>query len=151
MKVIITRSGGSGISVMHLIEGADPAEEVGKWAGIHGQPLDWTVVPDSFVLPDDREFRGAWEFDHRKKRISINLEKARDIRRDQLRAERVELFERLDIAYGRADEAGDAAAKKEVAAERQRLRDITNDPRLDAATQLEHLREVTISVTQDDQ
>jgi hypothetical protein len=56
--------------------------------------------------------------------ITINFDKAVNITKDRLRAERAPLLQKLDVDYQRADEAADAVKKAEVAAEKQRLRDL---------------------------
>lgn len=65
--------------------------------------------------------------------ITIDMRRARALRREQLRAERAPLLAELDIAYLRAIEAADLPEQQRIAAEKARLRDITQDPRLDAA------------------
>jgi len=72
--------------------------------------------------------------------ITINIDKAKAITKDRLRAERAPLLQKLDVDYQRADEAADAAKKAEVVAEKQRLRDITQ--LADAATTLEELKDL---------
>ena len=72
--------------------------------------------------------------------ITVNLNKAKAITKDRLRAERTPLLQKLDVDYQRADEAADAAKKAEVVAEKQRLRDITQ--LADAATTLEELKDL---------
>jgi hypothetical protein len=74
--------------------------------------------------------------------ITINFDKAVDITKDRLRAERAPLLQKLDVDYQRADEAADAVKKAEVAAEKQRLRDITQ--LADAATTLEELKDLKV-------
>ena len=55
--------------------------------------------------------------------ITVNLNKAKDITKDRLRAERKPLLEALDVQFQRALEtSADTAA---IVAEKQRLRDIT--------------------------
>jgi hypothetical protein len=55
--------------------------------------------------------------------ITINLDKAKAITKDRLRAERTPLLQAQDVAFQRALESGaDTAA---IVAEKQRLRDIT--------------------------
>jgi hypothetical protein len=67
--------------------------------------------------------------------ISINLNKAKEIKKDQLRAERAPLLQAQDVAFQRAlEEGADTAA---IVAEKQRLRDIT-----DLADQAETLDEL---------
>lgn len=55
--------------------------------------------------------------------ITINLDKAKEITKDRLRAERKPLLEAKDVEFQRALEAG--ADTAEIVAAKQRLRDIT--------------------------
>lgn len=57
--------------------------------------------------------------------IGINIDKAKDIKRDHFRSARKPLLEALDVAFVRALESGDAAAQASIAAEKQALRDVT--------------------------
>ena len=72
--------------------------------------------------------------------IKINFDKAKAITKDRLRLERAPLLQKLDVEYQRADEAADATKKAEVAAEKQRLRDITK--LADQAKNLEELKKL---------
>jgi fibronectin type 3 domain-containing protein len=74
--------------------------------------------------------------------IKINMTKAREIKRDQLRAERKPLLEQLDVEFMRAQEQGDQAKADEIAAKKQALRDVTADPAIDAATTPDELKAV---------
>jgi hypothetical protein len=56
--------------------------------------------------------------------IIIDIDKAKDITKDRLRAERKPLLEAQDVAFQRALESG--ADTSAIVAEKQRLRDITN-------------------------
>ena len=56
--------------------------------------------------------------------ITINLDKAKAITKDRLRAERTPLLLAQDVAFQRALEEG--ADTTAIVAEKQRLRDITN-------------------------
>jgi len=70
--------------------------------------------------------------------ITINLDKAKAITKDRLRAERAPLLQAQDVAFQRAiEEAKDTTA---IVAEKQRLRDITQ--LADQATTLEQLKEL---------
>ena len=75
--------------------------------------------------------------------IIVNVNKAKEITKDRLRAERVPLLAGLDVAYQRADESGDAEKKAEVVAEKQRLRDITQ--LADQAQTLDELKALKVS------
>jgi hypothetical protein len=67
--------------------------------------------------------------------ITINFDKAKEITKDRLRAERTPLLQAQDVAFQRATEEGkDTTA---IVAEKQRLRDITN--LADQSTTLEQL------------
>ena len=55
--------------------------------------------------------------------IIIDIEKAKDITKDRLRAERKPLLEAQDVAFQRALESN--ADTSAIVAEKQRLRDIT--------------------------
>ena len=72
--------------------------------------------------------------------IVINIDKAKVITKERLRAERTELLQAQDVAFQRALETGtDTAA---IVAEKQRLRDITT--LADQATTLEELKGITL-------
>jgi hypothetical protein len=70
--------------------------------------------------------------------ITINLDKAKAITKDRLRAERTPLLQAQDVAFQRALEEG--ADTTAIVAEKQRLRDITN--LADQATTLDELKEL---------
>lgn len=72
--------------------------------------------------------------------IVINIDKAKQITKERLRAEREPLLQAQDIAFQRALESGADAA--EIVAEKQRLRDITK--LADQATTLEELKQITV-------
>ena len=74
--------------------------------------------------------------------IKINLDKAKSITKDRLRAEREPLLKAQDVAFQRAQEEG--ADTSSIVAEKQRLRDVTN--LADAETTLEGLRSLKAGV-----
>lgn len=57
--------------------------------------------------------------------IVINIDKAKAIKLDMLRAERAPKLAALDLAFMRAVEQGDTAAQASIAAQKQALRDVT--------------------------
>jgi len=71
--------------------------------------------------------------------ISIDIDKAKSITKDRLRAERAPLLAALDVAFQRALESGSDTAA--IVAEKQRLRDITN--LVDTCTTTDELRSLT--------
>lgn len=72
--------------------------------------------------------------------ISINMTKARDIKRDMIRAERAPLLAELDLQFMRAVEQGNTSLQAEIAARKQALRDATDDPVIEAAETPEELK-----------
>ena len=68
--------------------------------------------------------------------IIVDINKAKDITKDRLRAKRKPLLEAQDVAFQRALESG--ADTSAIVAEKQRLRDITKQ--VDAANTLEELK-----------
>jgi hypothetical protein len=72
--------------------------------------------------------------------ITINLDKAKSITKDRLRAERIPLLQAQDVAFQRAIETG--ADTSTIVAEKQRLRDITK--LVDTATTVEELKALEI-------
>jgi hypothetical protein len=72
--------------------------------------------------------------------ITVNLDKAKAITKDRLRAERTPLLQAQDVAFQRAIEEG--ADTSAIVAEKQRLRDITN--LADQATTLEELKGISL-------
>jgi hypothetical protein len=74
--------------------------------------------------------------------ITVNMTKAREIQKEVIRAERKPQLEALDIDYMKAlEQGGDAAA---IAAQKQMLRDVTADPRIEAATTPDELKALTL-------
>jgi hypothetical protein len=72
--------------------------------------------------------------------ITINLDKAKAITKDRLRAERTPLLQAQDVAFQRALEAN--ADTTAIVAEKQRLRDVTQ--LADQATTLEQLKQIEV-------
>ena len=73
--------------------------------------------------------------------IIVNINKAKDITKDRLRAERKPLLEAQDVAFQRALESGtDTSA---IVAEKQRLRDITT--LVDTANTVEELKALEVT------
>lgn len=72
--------------------------------------------------------------------ITVNINKAKNITKDRLRVERKPLLEAQDVAFQRALESG--ADTTAIVAEKQRLRDITNQ--VDNMTTIEELKTATV-------
>ena len=72
--------------------------------------------------------------------ITINIDKAKEIKKESLRQQRKPLLEAQDVAFQRALESG--ADTTAIVQEKQRLRDITN--LVDSCTTVEELKMVSI-------
>jgi uncharacterized protein YdaT len=72
--------------------------------------------------------------------IIVDINKAKDITKNRLRAERKPLLEAQDVAFQRALESN--ADTSAIATEKQRLRDITNQ--VDSMTTVEELKGVSL-------
>ena len=73
--------------------------------------------------------------------ITINLDKAKEITKERLRQERKPLLEAEDIKFMQAQEAGSDTTA--ITAEKQRLRDITNQ--VDSCTTTDELKALSCS------
>jgi hypothetical protein len=71
--------------------------------------------------------------------IVINFDKAKEITKARLRAERAPLLQAQDVAFQWALESG--ADTSAIVTEKQRLRDITNE--VDTVTTLEDLKAIS--------
>ena len=57
--------------------------------------------------------------------ITVNLTKAKDIAKNNLRTERASVLAALDVSYMRAVESGNTELQSTIAEQKQTLRDIT--------------------------
>ena len=73
--------------------------------------------------------------------ITINFDKAKEITKDRLRADRKPLLEAEDLKFMQAQETG--ADTTTIVAKKQRLRDITND--VDSCKTTDELKALTIN------
>ena len=93
-------------------------------------------------IPPTRSYRDAWAVNG--KTIGYNMPKARDIHRTKLREARKPMLETLDVAYQRADEQDDGPEKRRIAAEKQKLRDITANQLIERANNIAALETLTV-------
>ena len=104
--------------------------------------VSWREMsPDA--VPKDASFRGAWCDVTPEPVIDIDMARAREIHRLRLRAMRAPKLAALDTEYMRADEAGNSALKRDIALQKQALRDVTKDPAIGAARTPDELKAVT--------
>lgn len=140
-RLIINRADG-GISIMPVDEAHPIDVELSKWTDVASP--EWLPIKGSRLVDDlpvtDRAFRNSLTDDG--VNITYDMTKARDIWRDKLRIDRQPELEALDVQFMQALETG--ADTKTVVQEKQRLRDITADPRIEAAQTPEDLKKVLI-------
>ena len=76
--------------------------------------------------------------------ITVNMEKARNIHRENMRVARAPLLKMLDVAFQRALEQNANTAT--IVAQKQALRDVTSDPAIETAQTPEELKAIWPSV-----
>lgn len=76
--------------------------------------------------------------------IKIDLSKAVEIRKEQLRIERAPLLQHLDVQFQLAGELGDSDKYNAVVAEKKRLRKITD--LCNQAKTTEELKNITVFI-----
>jgi hypothetical protein len=72
--------------------------------------------------------------------ITINLTKAKDIAKTNLRTERAPVLATLDVAFMRAVESGNTTLQTAIAEQKQELRDITTDASIVGASDVVSLK-----------
>jgi hypothetical protein len=97
-----------------------------------------SLIVNTSDLPTDNDFFDAWELADGV--VTVSLDKAKEITKKRLRAEREPLLATQDVLFQRAQESN--ADTTAIVAEKQRLRDITNF----SATTLDELRSLKAGV-----
>jgi len=91
-------------------------------------------------LPQSRSWRNAWVNDG--KVISVDMPRAREVLRDKMRKERAKMLRRLDQEQLMGIVQGRDADVKQMETVKQVLRDVTEDPSIEAAQTPEELDKV---------
>ena len=127
------------------LEFPDPKREIERWRQSlsRQEPRDVSFrAMSSSAIPQDRYFRNAWCDVSPEPVIDIDMDKARAIHKDRLRARRAPMLAQLDVDYQRADEQGDKKKKRDIAIRKQALRDVTDDPNILGAKTVNELKAV---------
>ena len=95
-------------------------------------------IDDDSNLPGDDNFRSAWK--ENSGSVVVDMDLAKEIHKDNIRTVRKPLLEGKDADYMKALESADTTAQTSIAAEKQSLRDATEDPDIAAATTPDELR-----------
>ena len=72
--------------------------------------------------------------------ITINLTKAKEIAKNNLRVERTPVLAALDVSFMRAVESGNTTQQTAIAEQKQELRDITAHSSITGATTVDGLK-----------
>ena len=125
-QAIIFTNDNGGVSV------CIPTGEISIEAVQAKDTLAGSLIVNTSDLPTDNDFFDAWELADGV--VTVSLDKATEITKKRLRAERELLLAAQDVLFQRAQESN--ADTTAIVAEKQRLRDITNF----TATTLDELR-----------
>lgn len=106
---------------------------------VHEDAIDVLIVEES-AISADRTFRNALKIVEG--RLQYDMSKCREIQRDRLRQMRAPKFAKLDCKFFKALEQCDVPGQARIATQKQALRDVTADPRLDSAETPEALKAV---------
>ena len=131
-QIIIFTNQNGGVSVCY------PTGEMSIQQVLVEHCPEGAIIVDETILPEDDIFFDAWELNNGV--VSENLNKAKDIKKEQLRLKRTPLLQAQDVAFQRALESG--ADTSAIVAEKQRLRDITQ--LADQATTVEQLKQISV-------
>lgn len=99
------------------------------------------VILEEEQVPD-RKYMKSWSVQNGQ--IHIDIIKSRDILRDRLRQIRHRYLSQLDISFQRALETG--ADTTEIVLEKQKYRDLPEDPRIDECQTTEELDSLWIAM-----
>lgn len=134
MNVIIYTNDLGGVSVCYPTGELDIEAVKAK-----DTPAD-SIIVDHDSLPNaDADFFDAWELNG--EAVSVNIDKAKNLTKARLRAERAPLLAAQDVLFQRAQESG--ADTTAIVAEKNRLRDITL--LVDSCTTTAELRALKVS------
>jgi hypothetical protein len=105
------------------------------YVGLNGTEYD----VEEYTVPSERTFRNAWDTPSGTA-VTINMDKAKDVWRNNIREARLPEFEKLDKDFMRALETGSSTTQ--IVADKQVLRDAPAHPDIDAATTPDELKAV---------
>jgi len=101
------------------------------------KPIKGYRIIDDTEVPADRTFREAWTDTGK---IEIDMPKAKEVHRNKIRAVRADKLMQLDGEWMRATGQNKKQEADDIEAQRQILRDLPADPRIEAATTPEELK-----------
>jgi len=127
---------------------ADIQAEIDKsgeaWKALGIAAIGWRRCTMEDFPVEHTDLRNAWTM-NKKGKITVDMDKAKNITRQRLRAERAPLLAEQDIAALQALETGDQEALAAVVVEKQQLRDITKSPDIENAKTPDDLRAIVLT------
>ena len=134
-RFIYTRDDG-GISI---VAPADNCELTLEQIKAKDCPSDKTVYTvDKSVIPEDRNFRDAWTYTEKIIGFGIDMAKAKEIHKTNIRTARAPKLAELDVEFQKALETG--ASTTDIVAKKQALRDAPADSGIAAASDADALK-----------
>lgn len=130
MAKIIVHDDGDNLQITTYLSPTKTIEEVAQ--KIYGDKT--YMIIDESDLPNEMDLMDA--FTIKNNSVVISMSRAKAQKKDQLRAERKPLLEAEDIKFMQAQESGSDTTA--IVAEKQRLRDITNQ--VDSCTTTDELK-----------
>jgi hypothetical protein len=88
-----------------------------------------SYILNKSAVPTDRSFRWAWKFDG--SAIEVDMTKAKEIHKENIRKARISKLAELDIEFQRALETG--ASTTDIVSKKQALRDAPSDSAIASA------------------
>ena len=113
-----------------------------SYININGQQIPFIGTEFLHGVDLTQKFKDARTFSGTA--VTVDMEIARDVQRDRIRAARVPLMRSLDAKFMKALETG--ASTTEIVAQKQALRDAPKDPRIEAAQTPSELLALTLDV-----
>lgn len=102
-------------------------DEVFKMKADAAWDAEFEVVVINFdVSTLNHRWGDAFVWNEGEGQIAIDVPLAKEVRKDELRQQRVSLLRQLDVDFMRALEQGDSVLAQTIGIEKQRLRDITS-------------------------
>lgn len=130
MNIIWENASGE-IKITTLIDDVEKIEDSAAHLKANDPILvDFQAVAFNQILPETREFRGAWSFDNG---VYIDMDKARNITRDIIREKRAPILAKLDVDYMRAVESKRSLVAETVVVQKNIWRDATDDSQIATA------------------
>jgi len=99
------------------------------------------IILEESLIPDKKYIK-CWILEN--SRLSVNMEKAREIFKDKLRKARFKPLQELDILYQRATETNSDTS--EIISQKQCLRDLPENPEIDKCKSTAELDALFVSL-----